>query len=144
MLFSIPDDLPPDGVEAQTGMACPDCSGTLVVLVPKNFATFRCRVGHAYSLLEVVMGKEDMVERRLWETVASLEELADFLELASRHRFNDLDPGVCQRRSAVPGTTRKRCELSSTRNAHSRRPAAMTTLPMRSGRPHDQPARDRA
>jgi two-component system, chemotaxis family, protein-glutamate methylesterase/glutaminase len=99
MLFSIPQDLPPDGIEAQTGMACPDCSGTLVMLVRKRFATFRCRVGHAYSLLEVVMGKEDMVERRLWETVASLEELADFLEIASRHRFQDLDPSVCQRRS---------------------------------------------
>jgi two-component system chemotaxis response regulator CheB len=99
MLFSIPQDLPPDGIEAQTGMACPDCSGTLVLMVRKRFATFRCRVGHAYSLLEVVMGKEDMVERRLWETVASLEELADFLEVASRHGFHDLDPSICQRRS---------------------------------------------
>jgi hypothetical protein len=99
MLFAIPDDLPPDGIEAQTGVACPDCSGTLVMVVRKNFATFRCRVGHAYSLLEVVRGKEEMVERRFWETVASLEELADFLDAASRHRFNDLEPIVGEWRS---------------------------------------------
>ena len=65
MLFSIPDDLPPDGIESQTGVACPDCSGTLVMIVRKNFAGFRCRVGHAYSLLEVVTEDPSLNDREV-------------------------------------------------------------------------------
>ena len=101
MLFSLPDELPPDGVEAQTGIACPDCSGTLVLFMRKTFAAFRCRVGHADSLPEVLAAKEEMLERRLWETVSSMEELADFLDTAARARFAYTDSGAYRRRSAV-------------------------------------------
>jgi len=100
MLFSIPDELPPDGVEAQTGVACPDCSGTLTITIRKDSAAFRCRIGHAYSLVEVLAVMEEMVERRLWEVVASLEELADLLDAASRHQLNSLDRRAAQMRSA--------------------------------------------
>lgn|SRR5215831_8514850 len=78
MLFSIPEPLPPDGAEIQTGIACPDCAGTLIVLVRKDFAAFRCRIGHAYSLPEVLASMEATLERRLWNVVAAMEELADF------------------------------------------------------------------
>jgi hypothetical protein len=99
MLFSLPDELPPDGVDTQTGVACPDCSGTLVMAIRKDAAAFRCRIGHAYSLVEVVAVMEEMVERRLWEAVASLEELADFLDAASQHRFAHVDRRAGQLRS---------------------------------------------
>src|SRR5262249_57502405 len=91
VLFSIPDELPPDGVDAQTGLACPDCSGTLSFLLRKGSAVFRCRIGHAYSLPEVVGAMEESVERRLWNAVASLEELADFLDTAARRGFAQVD-----------------------------------------------------
>jgi len=42
-----------------------------------------------------------MLERRLWETVASMEELADFLDTAARARFAYTDSGAYRRRSAV-------------------------------------------
>ena len=101
MLFSLPDKLPSDGGEAQTGIACPDCSGTLVLFMRKTFAAFRCRVGHAYSLPEVLAAKEELLERRLWEVVASMEELADLLDTAAREGFAYVDAGAFRRRSAV-------------------------------------------
>ena len=101
MLFSIPDERPADGIEAQTGIACPDCSGTLVVFFRKTFAAFRCRIGHSYSLPEVLSAKEEMIERRLWEVVASMEELADFLDVTARERFAHVDPAAYRQRSAA-------------------------------------------
>jgi two-component system chemotaxis response regulator CheB len=101
MLFSIPGDLSSDDVAVQTGIACPDCSGTLIVFLPQRFAAFRCRIGHAYSLPEVLAAKEDRLEPRLWEAVSSLEELADFLETASRERFAHVDPDSYRRRGTA-------------------------------------------
>lgn len=99
MLFSLPEPAPPDGVEAQTGIACPECAGTLIVLVRKDFAAFRCRIGHAYSLPEVLASMEDTLERRLWSVVAAMEELADFLAVASRHRLAHVTPDAFRDRS---------------------------------------------
>lgn len=99
MLFSIPEPLPADGAEAQTGIACPDCSGTLIVIVRKDFAAFRCRIGHAYSLPEILASMEDTLERRLWNVVAAMEELADILSVASRHRLAHAAPDAFRDRS---------------------------------------------
>src|SRR5262249_52752249 len=98
MLFSIPEPLPADGVEVQTGIACPDCSGTLIVIVRKDFAAFRCRIGHAYSLPEVLASMEETLERRLWNVVAAMEELADFLSVASQHRLAPPAPDASRHR----------------------------------------------
>lgn len=99
MLFSIPEPLPPDGTEAQTGVACPECAGTLIMLVRKDFAAFRCRIGHAYSLPEVLASMEETVERRLWNVVASMEELADFLAVASGEHLAHVEPNAFRQRS---------------------------------------------
>jgi len=99
MLFSIPEPLPPDGTEAQSGIACPDCSGTLIMFVRKDFAAFRCRIGHAYSLPEVLASMEETLERRLWNVVASMEELADFLAVCSREGLAHVEPGAFRQRS---------------------------------------------
>jgi two-component system, chemotaxis family, protein-glutamate methylesterase/glutaminase len=85
----------------QTGIAWPGCSGTLIVFLRRRFAAFRCRIGNAYSLPEVLAAKEDILERRLWEAVSSLEELADFLETASRERFAHVDPDSYRRRGTA-------------------------------------------
>src|SRR5262245_25176804 len=99
MLFSIPEPLPADGAEIQTGIACPECAGTLLVLIRKDFAAFRCRIGHAYSLPEVLVSMEDTVERRLWNVVAAMEELADFLAVAAREHLAHVEPGAFRQRS---------------------------------------------
>jgi len=108
MLFSIPEPLPPDGAEIQTGIACPDCAGTLIVLVRKDFAAFRCRIGHAYSLPEVLASMEATLERRLWNVVAAMEELADFLSVASRNRLAHVEPNAFRDRS---GSVREHAQL---------------------------------
>jgi len=71
----------------------------LVVIVRKDFAAFRCRIGHAYSLPEVLASMEATLERRLWSAVAAMEELADFLAVASRHRLAHVEPGAFRDRS---------------------------------------------
>src|SRR5215510_5183 len=101
MLFSIPEPLPADGVEVQTGIACPDCSGTLIVIVRKDFAAFRCRIGHAYSLPEVLAAMEETLERRLWNVVASLEEFADLVDEASRRDLAHVERASYRRRGAA-------------------------------------------
>ena len=108
MLFSIPEPLPADGAEVQTGIARPDCSGTLIVIVRKDFAAFRCRIGHAYSLPEVLASMESTLERRLWNIVAAMEELADFLSVASRNRLAHVEPNAFGDRS---GSVREHAEV---------------------------------
>src|SRR5262249_39727243 len=73
-------DVPKDGQNHLTSLACPDCSGTLTVRRQgRRQLLFRCRVGHVYALPELLAGKERRLELRLWSVVAALDELAALL-----------------------------------------------------------------
>jgi two-component system chemotaxis response regulator CheB len=98
---SLPDRLPADGVDALTGVACPDCAGTLVVRLRRHFAAFSCRIGHRFSLPELLAAKEDVLERRLWIAFSSLEEFADLLDDLRSHGVEQVDHAVYERRSAT-------------------------------------------
>jgi two-component system chemotaxis response regulator CheB len=99
-MLSLPDPLPFEGADALTGIACPDCAGTLQLRLRKDFAAFTCRIGHLYSLPELLAAKEDILERRLWMAFSSLEELADLLDDLRHHRIEQVDQEAYQRRSS--------------------------------------------
>ena len=67
--------------QATTGLSCPDCLGVLAVFVGGrgHRLHFRCRIGHAYSLEEVIAGKEKRIEEYLWSALTAMSELATLL-----------------------------------------------------------------
>jgi two-component system chemotaxis response regulator CheB len=77
----LPRDLTPAEFHP-SGLVCPDCGGPVSVraLGKTRALSFRCRIGHAYSLGELLAAKEYRLEERLWMAVRSLEELGELLE----------------------------------------------------------------
>lgn len=67
---------------ALTDLGCPDCRGVLSVddRGPAAFLSFRCRVGHAFSLESLVPFKEDQLEDALWSAVEVCDELASIYQ----------------------------------------------------------------
>ena len=86
-MSTLPEHLPPKGVEAFTGLICPDCAGNITLRIEERHPTFACRVGHAYSTEELVTGKETVLEQRLWSAVFAFEELGDLLSDLIRHNL---------------------------------------------------------
>ena len=41
---------------------------------------FVCRVGHTFSMRDLLVGKEEQIEARLWSAVVALEELVEILD----------------------------------------------------------------
>jgi two-component system, chemotaxis family, protein-glutamate methylesterase/glutaminase len=70
------DPEPADSDEL-TPLTCPECGGTLWVHDEFGARRFRCRVGHAFSIDGMLLGKQTAVERALWAAVVALEERAD-------------------------------------------------------------------
>lgn len=100
---ALPKPLPLEGMEAFTGLNCPDCRGSLTVRLHRHHAFFTCRVGHAYSTDELIAGKEAALEARLWEAVYAFEEMAVLLADLDRYRLAELDMGACRERAALAG-----------------------------------------
>jgi two-component system chemotaxis response regulator CheB len=77
----LPRDLT-SGESHSSDLVCPDCGGPVSVrsLGKTRALSFRCRIGHAYSLGELLAAKEHRLEERLWMAVRSLEELGELLE----------------------------------------------------------------
>jgi two-component system, chemotaxis family, protein-glutamate methylesterase/glutaminase len=90
--------LPPgiDGDERLTGVACPDCGGTLTVRAEgrSGYLHFRCRIRHAFSVGSLLATKEDVLEATLWASVRALEELAALL--GDLHRLGDPYSDSCR------------------------------------------------
>jgi hypothetical protein len=65
-----------------TRVTCPDCSGALTVSAEgRQFVHFACRVGHVYSVKDVLAAKEEQLENRVWSAVVACEEVAGLLEV---------------------------------------------------------------
>jgi|tagenome__1003787_1003787.scaffolds.fasta_scaffold20854727_1 two-component system chemotaxis response regulator CheB len=68
----------PSAEDAQPGeiapFACPDCGGTLWERAEGATASYRCRVGHAFTMNSLVARHVDSLERTLWAAYRALEE----------------------------------------------------------------------
>ena len=53
---------------------CPECSGTLFEQHEGQLEHYRCRVGHAYSLGNLVSAQSESVEAALWTALRTVEE----------------------------------------------------------------------
>ncbi len=78
-----PAQVPPEIAELEgdePGLAaeivCPICQGKLTETSVGGFSSFRCHVGHAFSLESVAAEQAEEVERALWASVRALEESA--------------------------------------------------------------------
>jgi two-component system, chemotaxis family, protein-glutamate methylesterase/glutaminase len=68
----------PDAEVAQPGelvpFSCPECGGTLWETESGETRSYRCRVGHAYTLNSLIARHDETVERALWSAYRALEE----------------------------------------------------------------------
>jgi two-component system chemotaxis response regulator CheB len=83
------DAAPDPGAEiAQPGelvaFSCPDCGGTLWETVSGDASSYRCRVGHAYTINSLLDRHGEAVERALWTAYRTLEERAAIARRVSR------------------------------------------------------------
>jgi two-component system chemotaxis response regulator CheB len=60
----------------ESGLTCPECSGTLRELREGDVLRFKCPVGHAYTSHTMLEAQGDAIERALWTAVRHLEERA--------------------------------------------------------------------
>ena len=86
--------------------SCPDCGGSLWATAQGGIETFRCRVGHAYTLNNLVARHGEAVERGLWTAYRALEERAAMSRrvarrLADRERHESADRFERQAREAM-------------------------------------------
>jgi hypothetical protein len=79
-LKTIPPDLKPGDKERAAAVSCPECRGSLGVrLERESHLTFRCGIGHTFSLEELLASKEMRLEEALWTAVSAIEELGGVL-----------------------------------------------------------------
>src|SRR5262245_18434320 len=89
-MFGLPPDLVPGSTDRVCGITCPTCHGSLEVRAEGDVHLhFTCRVGHAFSLEEVLTTLEEFLEDTIWSAIRGHEELAALLGdvIAYRARF---------------------------------------------------------
>ena len=103
---TIPTNKLRPGQEVITGLSCTDCSGVLMVRQEgdRGFLVFRCRVGHSFSLSELLAGKERSIEEHMWSAVATLEELGRLLEELAAHGIFERPESFLDRSSRARST----------------------------------------
>jgi hypothetical protein len=92
-MFALPPDLAPGTGDRVTGITCPTCHGSLEVRAEgAGHLHFTCRVGHSFSLREVLTSLERFLEDTVWNVIRGTEELVALLEDVVAYR--DRIPGV--------------------------------------------------
>ncbi|MFT3771929.1 MAG: hypothetical protein QM820_41510 [Minicystis sp.] len=77
---AMPEDASELGRKHFTGITCPDCSGAIGVHAEgRAQLVLECRIGHVYSVAEMIFAKEKRAETLVWAAISALEELAAFL-----------------------------------------------------------------
>jgi two-component system chemotaxis response regulator CheB len=112
---ALPRHLPRDTPQV-TRVSCPDCSGVLTIEAQGEHGhlTLMCRVGHKYSIPDLLVAKEERLEERLWAALHGLQELAellaDLLAYANRQRLIQISKALRQRakRSTEDGIVLRR------------------------------------
>jgi two-component system chemotaxis response regulator CheB len=99
---SVPDPArAPGAEEAQPGelapFSCPDCGGTLWATTQGDLETFRCRVGHGYTVNSLAARHDEALERTLWAAYRALEERAAMSRRVARRLADRERHGSSQR-----------------------------------------------
>jgi two-component system, chemotaxis family, protein-glutamate methylesterase/glutaminase len=76
---AFPADITPADGKQPTSLICPDCGGSITVRAVDRLLAFECRVGHVYSLEDMLVGKEAHIEAVMWSAVHAYAEMAAFL-----------------------------------------------------------------
>jgi two-component system chemotaxis response regulator CheB len=64
--------------------ACPDCGGTLWERREGETVSYRCRVGHAFTINSLLARHDDALDRLLWAAYRALEERAAMARRVAR------------------------------------------------------------
>jgi len=70
------DALESERAGVPSGYACPECHGVLWEVDEGGLLRFRCRVGHAYSIENLLAGQGASMDAALWAAYRALEERA--------------------------------------------------------------------
>ena len=94
-MFALPPGLASEAGDQVSGITCPTCHGCLEVRGEGvGHLHFTCRVGHSFSLREVLTSLEGFLEDTVWSAIRGSEELVALLEdvIAYRARLPDRGP----------------------------------------------------
>jgi two-component system chemotaxis response regulator CheB len=87
MSSTFPSNIHASDGDQRTEIICPNCGGAIRLRAegPRDVLAFKCRVGHLYSLDELLFAKEENIESTMWTAVYVYDELAGILrDLAGR------------------------------------------------------------
>jgi len=80
-----------DSLGPPSGYTCPDCNGSLMTVTD---ASYRCRVGHAWTADALLKARDEEVEGAVWVALRSLKEKANL----ARRLAQTVGSGVMHRR----------------------------------------------
>lgn len=81
-MFTLPERIDGGTPGQPTGLSCPDCHGVLAVRAEgrRGHLTLICRIGHVYSLPELLASAEDRLDQSLWMALLTVQEFHDLLD----------------------------------------------------------------
>ncbi|HEU4884543.1 MAG TPA: chemotaxis protein CheB [Longimicrobium sp.] len=96
---------------APSGYACPECHGALWEVDEGGLLRFRCRVGHAYSIENLLAAQGSSMDAALWAAYRALEERAALTARMGARMEERGQPALAQRYAEQTKETLQRAEL---------------------------------
>jgi len=94
-----------------TVLICPDCGGTLWEIRRGNLVSFRCHVGHAFSLESFLEEQAEEIELNLWKTMRTLKDRAEIFRQLAAERSQQNEGAVAQHLERQVDNALQRAEL---------------------------------
>jgi two-component system, chemotaxis family, protein-glutamate methylesterase/glutaminase len=94
-----------------SGYACPECHGVLWEMDESGLLRFRCRVGHAYSIENLLAEQGSSMDAALWAAYRALEERAALTARMGARMEERGQTGLAQRYAEQTQETLQRAEL---------------------------------
>jgi two-component system chemotaxis response regulator CheB len=109
-------EMDPEAVEspragAPSGYACPECHGVLWEVDEGGLLRFRCRVGHAYSIENLLAAQGSSMDAALWAAYRALEERAALTARMGARMEERGQASLAQRYNEQTRETLQRAEL---------------------------------